>query len=144
MKEYRYAIASGSSPPFRYCAKCTGSTWISWLRSYSPPRLIWRLCPLASLYALTLSHLILSGHRERGYSRPPWRYGGRLSYVVWCCRPVFFTLFTDDILLNHDVGLSILGYPGLVDLDPVYCMPAKLIEAKGLRKSWEALPRREA
>ncbi|KAJ7781447.1 rab geranylgeranyltransferase [Mycena metata] len=31
-------------------------------------------------------------------------------------------------------GLSILGYPGLVELDPVYCMPAPIIEAKGLRK----------
>ncbi|TEB29688.1 rab geranylgeranyltransferase [Coprinellus micaceus] len=40
-------------------------------------------------------------------------------------------------------GLSILGYPGLVDLDPVYCMPAEVIEAKGLRKDWQALPRRE-
>lgn len=50
---------------------------------------------------------------------------------------VFHTLF-------GVAGLSILGYPGLVDLDPVYCMPAKLIEAKGLRKSWEALPRRKA
>ncbi|KAJ2923535.1 hypothetical protein H1R20_g13563, partial [Candolleomyces eurysporus] len=40
-------------------------------------------------------------------------------------------------------GLSILGYPGLEDLDPVYCMPAKLIEAKGLRKEWQALPRRD-
>lgn len=39
-------------------------------------------------------------------------------------------------------GLSILGYPGLVDLDPVYCMPAKLIESKGLHKDWQALPRR--
>ena len=56
MKEYRYAIASGYSLPFRYCAKCTGSTWISWLRSSSPPRLVWRLCPLTSLYALTLSY----------------------------------------------------------------------------------------
>jgi geranylgeranyl transferase type-2 subunit beta len=39
-------------------------------------------------------------------------------------------------------GLSLLGYPGLVDLDPVYCMPADVIEKKGLRKSWKALPRR--
>ena len=100
---------------------------------------------LASLSAriTVCSNPFLSGYRERGNSRPPWRYGGRLSYIVWCCRSVFLTPFTDDILLNHDVGLSILGYPGLEDLDPVYCMPAKLIEAKGLRKSWEALPRRE-
>lgn len=40
------------------------------------------------------------------------------------------------------VGLSLLGYPGLADLDPVYCMPAAIIEAKGLRKGWKALPRR--
>ena len=39
-------------------------------------------------------------------------------------------------------GLSLLGYPGLVDLDPVYCMPASVIESRGLRKEWEALPRR--
>ncbi|KAJ6509994.1 rab geranylgeranyltransferase [Mycena vitilis] len=41
-------------------------------------------------------------------------------------------------------GLSILGYPGLVDLDPVYCMPAAIIEAKGLRKGWKGLERRTA
>ena len=41
-------------------------------------------------------------------------------------------------------GLSLLGYPGLVDLDPVYCMPASVIEAKGLRKGWKALERRNA
>ncbi|KAI0086052.1 rab geranylgeranyltransferase [Irpex rosettiformis] len=39
-------------------------------------------------------------------------------------------------------GLSLLGYPGLEDIDPVYCLPAKITEAKGLRKDWEALPRR--
>ncbi|KAL1760635.1 terpenoid cyclases/protein prenyltransferase alpha-alpha toroid [Schizophyllum commune] len=38
-------------------------------------------------------------------------------------------------------GLSLLGYPGLVDLDPVYCMPAALIEKMGLRKRWKALAR---
>jgi len=42
------------------------------------------------------------------------------------------------------LGLSLLGYPGLVDLDPVYCMPASIIEARGLRKGWEALPRRSS
>lgn len=47
---------------------------------------------------------------------------------------VFHTLF-------GVAGLSLLGYPGLVDLDPVYCMPAKLIEKMGLRKRWSALPR---
>ena len=40
-------------------------------------------------------------------------------------------------------GLSLLGYPGLADLDPVYCMPADLIQARGLKKDWKALPRRE-
>ncbi|XP_006456555.1 hypothetical protein AGABI2DRAFT_211583 [Agaricus bisporus var. bisporus H97] len=39
-------------------------------------------------------------------------------------------------------GLSLVGYPGLEDLDPVYCMPAKLIEKMGLRKAWKALERR--
>ncbi|KAF5381608.1 hypothetical protein D9615_005429 [Tricholomella constricta] len=50
---------------------------------------------------------------------------------------VFHTLF-------GVAGLSLLGYPGLVDLDPVYCMPAEVIEAKGLRKPWKALERRHA
>jgi geranylgeranyl transferase type-2 subunit beta len=40
-------------------------------------------------------------------------------------------------------GLSILGYPGLQDLDPVYCMPAALIESKGLRKRWKGLGRKK-
>lgn len=48
---------------------------------------------------------------------------------------VFHTLF-------GVAGLSLLGYPGLDDVDPVFCMPAKLIEAKGLKKGWEGLPRR--
>lgn len=39
-------------------------------------------------------------------------------------------------------GLSLVGYPGLEDLDPVYCMPARLIEGIGLRKAWKALERR--
>ncbi|KAF9259524.1 rab geranylgeranyltransferase [Marasmius fiardii PR-910] len=39
-------------------------------------------------------------------------------------------------------GLSLLGYPGLADLDPIYCMPAQLIEKRGLRKDWKALERR--
>ncbi|EIM84772.1 terpenoid cyclases/Protein prenyltransferase [Stereum hirsutum FP-91666 SS1] len=48
---------------------------------------------------------------------------------------VFHTLF-------GVAGLSLLGYPGLIDLDPVYCMPAELIEKMGLRKRWSALPRK--
>jgi geranylgeranyl transferase type-2 subunit beta len=39
------------------------------------------------------------------------------------------------------IGLSLLGYPGLEDVDPVYCMPASVIGAKGLRKDWQALER---
>ncbi|KAL5501171.1 BET2 [Sanghuangporus vaninii] len=40
-------------------------------------------------------------------------------------------------------GLSLVGYPDLEDLDPVYCMPARVTEKLGLRKAWKALPRRE-
>jgi len=49
-----------------------------------------------------------------------------------------------DVFHTHFgvAGLSILGYPGLVDLDPVYCMPAALIEKMGLRKGWQALDRK--
>lgn len=50
---------------------------------------------------------------------------------------VFHTLF-------GLAGLSLLGFPGLVDIDPVYCMPASVIKAKGLRKGWKALLRRES
>ncbi|KAF9511267.1 hypothetical protein BS47DRAFT_1373121 [Hydnum rufescens UP504] len=39
-------------------------------------------------------------------------------------------------------GLSLLGYPDLDDLDPVYCMPSRLIESLGLKKDWVALGRR--
>ena len=39
-------------------------------------------------------------------------------------------------------GLSLLGFPGLQDLDPVYCMPAAVIENAGLKKQWTALARR--
>lgn len=45
--------------------------------------------------------------------------------------------------LQQFIGLSLLGYPGLEDLDPVYCMPAKLTERMGLRKGWKALERRK-
>ncbi|OCF43964.1 geranylgeranyl transferase type-2 subunit beta [Kwoniella heveanensis CBS 569] len=38
-------------------------------------------------------------------------------------------------------GLSMLGYPGLQDIDPVYCMPAKLIDSMGLKKPYATLPR---
>ncbi|KAJ4478090.1 rab geranylgeranyltransferase [Lentinula aciculospora] len=49
-----------------------------------------------------------------------------------------------DVFHTHFgvAGLSLLGYPGLVDIDPVFCMPAALIEKKGLRKGWQALERR--
>jgi len=51
-----------------------------------------------------------------------------------------------DVFHTHFgiAGLSILGYPDLIDLDPVYCMPASVIEAKGLRKGWKALERRKS
>ncbi|KAF8435330.1 rab geranylgeranyltransferase [Boletus edulis BED1] len=51
-----------------------------------------------------------------------------------------------DVFHTHFgvAGLSLLGYPGLVDLDPVHCMPASIIEAKGPRKGWKALPRQPA
>jgi geranylgeranyl transferase type-2 subunit beta len=64
---------------------------------------------------------------------------------------VFHTLFGVAGAVNHSdklkllliftPGLSLLGYPGLVDLDPVYCMPANIIEERGLRKGWKALER---
>ncbi|KAJ3869575.1 rab geranylgeranyltransferase, partial [Lentinula novae-zelandiae] len=49
-----------------------------------------------------------------------------------------------DVFHTHFgmAGLSLLGYPGLVDIDPVYCMPAALIENLGLRKGWQSLERR--
>jgi len=49
-----------------------------------------------------------------------------------------------DVFHTHFgiAGLSLLGYPGLQDIDPVYCMPARVIERRGLRKGWKALPRR--
>ncbi|CAE7143753.1 unnamed protein product [Rhizoctonia solani] len=49
-----------------------------------------------------------------------------------------------DVFHTHFgvAGLSLLGYPGLMDIDPVYCMPAATIEKLGLRKDWRALPRR--
>jgi hypothetical protein len=55
-------------------------------------------------------------------------------------------LFSESLRLtghSEPTGLSLLGYPGLEDLDPVYCMPTEMIEHKGLRKGWLALPRRE-
>ena len=42
------------------------------------------------------------------------------------------------------LGLSLLGYPGLDDLDPVYCMPGSVIERMGLKKGWAALERRKS
>lgn len=38
-------------------------------------------------------------------------------------------------------GLSLLGYPGLCDIDPLYCMPAEVIERRGLRKEYHTRPR---
>lgn len=71
-----------------------------------------------------------------------WTCSTRFSVLrVWMsqfCRAGAF------LLICTAQGLSILGYPGLVDLDPVYCMPASIIEAKGLRKAWKALERRQS
>ena len=54
-----------------------------------------------------------------------------------------FSPVVHDPDIDHNyIGLSILGYPGLVDLDPVYCMPASVVEKMGLRKEWKALERR--
>ncbi|KAH8111599.1 terpenoid cyclases/Protein prenyltransferase [Phellopilus nigrolimitatus] len=52
---------------------------------------------------------------------------------------------TADVFHTHFgiAGLSLLGYPHLEDLDPVYCMPARVIERLNLRKAWTALSRRE-
>ncbi|KAJ3554310.1 hypothetical protein NP233_g12447 [Leucocoprinus birnbaumii] len=49
-----------------------------------------------------------------------------------------------DVFHTHFgmAGLSLIGYPGLEDLDPVYCMPERIISEMGLRKGWKALPRR--
>lgn len=41
-------------------------------------------------------------------------------------------------------GLSLMGYPGLKDVDPLYCMPAEVIEKLGLRRKYQVLPRLEA
>lgn len=39
------------------------------------------------------------------------------------------------------VGLSLLGYSGLQDIDPVYCMPVSVIERLGLKKRYQLLPK---
>jgi hypothetical protein len=39
------------------------------------------------------------------------------------------------------IGLSLVGYPGLEDIDPVYCMPARLIKDLGIDRPYETLPR---
>lgn len=38
-------------------------------------------------------------------------------------------------------GLSLLGYPGLQDIDPVYCMPTDVIQRLGLTKQFSVVPR---
>lgn len=40
-------------------------------------------------------------------------------------------------------GLSLLGYPGLQDVDPLFCMPASVIRKMGIGKAYTALPRME-
>jgi hypothetical protein len=39
------------------------------------------------------------------------------------------------------LGLSLLGYAGLQDIDPVYCMPVDVIERLGLKKRYQLLPK---
>ena len=46
-------------------------------------------------------------------------------------------------LVTLSLGLSLLGYPGLDDLDPVYCMPKSVVEKMGLKKGWVSLERRK-
>lgn len=41
-------------------------------------------------------------------------------------------------------GLSLLGYSGLQDIDPVYCMPVSVIERLGLKKRYQLLPKNTA
>jgi geranylgeranyl transferase type-2 subunit beta len=43
------------------------------------------------------------------------------------------------MLLSPYAGLALVGYPGLKDVDPVYCMPDELIEKMGLRKGYQTL-----
>lgn len=38
-------------------------------------------------------------------------------------------------------GLSLLGYPGLNDINPLYCMPAAVTDKAGLPNTYTALPR---
>ncbi|KAI9034531.1 terpenoid cyclases/protein prenyltransferase alpha-alpha toroid [Hyaloraphidium curvatum] len=72
-----------------------------------------------------------------------WIDGGKLKRFILSCqdgeaggiadRPgdmpdVFHTLF-------GVAGLSLLGYPGLKAVDPVYCLPAHVVDRMGLRKS---------
>lgn len=59
----------------------------------------------------------------------------------WQVGPTYLTYLSSPNLQQF-IGLSLLGYAGLEDLDPVYCMPAKLTERMGLRKGWKALERR--
>lgn len=92
----------------------------------------WALSSLSTLRRLTwidasaLEGFILSAQDEEG---------GGIADRAGDVPDVFHTIF-------GVAGLSLLGYPGLRDLDPVYCMPADIIERLGLRKNWEALPRR--
>jgi len=93
----------------------------------------WVLSSMAILNKLTwidsaaLTRFILSAQDPEG---------GGIADRPGDMTDVFHTLF-------GVAGLSLLGYPGLEDVDPVYCMPASLIERMGLKKSWKALPRRE-
>jgi geranylgeranyl transferase type-2 subunit beta len=67
-----------------------------------------------------------------------------MSFIQYSVSQVGRTRYWPTMLIAHHLrpGLSLLGYPDLDDLDPVYCMPSRLIESLGLKKDWVALGRR--
>jgi geranylgeranyl transferase type-2 subunit beta len=62
------------------------------------------------------------------------------TFLLWLHRPHAFDIKLGN---SHATGLSMLGYPGLQDIDPVYCMPTSVTEKMGLRKGFQVLPRRQ-
>jgi hypothetical protein len=57
-----------------------------------------------------------------------------LQVGQFCNAGVFLLICAMVVIVQ---GPSILGYPGLIDLYPVYCLLASVIEAEGLRKAWK-------